>query len=86
MISMSGIDDCLHGIEILQIKLATYSTQPSFAVLWGGKKKKTPAEEIGHLPMLPSGPISVLAITFTDRSFWTLPIISTAWLSWRWAS
>jgi len=33
--------------------------------------------------MLPSGPKSVLAITRTLKSFCTLPMISTAWLSWR---
>lgn len=34
-------------------------------------------------PISLSGPKSVLAITRTLKSFCTLPMISTAWLSWR---
>jgi hypothetical protein len=43
-----------------------------------GRKENSP------IPL--SGPRSVLAITRTLRSFCTLPMISTAWLSWRCAS
>ena len=36
--------------------------------------------------MFPSGPKSAATITLTLKSFWTLPMISTAWLSWSWES
>lgn len=74
MIPMRRIHHRIHGIEVC--------TQPQNQ----HSPPATEQEEGQNIPMAPSGPISVLAITLTLRSFCTLPIISTAWLSWRCAS
>lgn len=69
MIPMRRVNDCFDGVEICFSRVSNSTCKlPDLLDDWM------------NAPIPPSGPISVLAITFTDRSCCTLPMISTAWL------
>lgn len=85
-----AVRDIDHGVYCVEVYRATCVSRKSLKTLYQESfGKNLPfhgANDRGHdkhSPIPPSGPKSVLAITRTLKSFCTLPMISTAWLSWR---